>query len=184
MTSPTPQDLDNSETRRRIAEEFQNRYNQVLRWAMGKFGPGWLPSHRHELIEKEEEDRCRHTGERPKPAYTVYTVKNSIGRQRHFTVDAEGRVHECASYEEGFGSMLLEPHSTRGFTDKAGVFHHTHRYSLCWADFPLYEPKSADELVAMRERRQEKAVEKEAEANPLFADQIREQGYVPKPRRR
>jgi hypothetical protein len=79
--------------------------------------------------------------------------------------------------------MLLEPHPTAGFMHK-GQFCRTHRYSLCWADFPLYEPKSAEQLAAARGRREEKAVERSADENPLFADQIRSGDWRPekKPR--
>jgi len=55
-------------------------------------------------------------GERAIPSAVVNTCKNSVGRHRHFAVDAEGRVTEHASYQETFGSMLLKLQPIRGFT--------------------------------------------------------------------
>lgn len=50
---------------------------------------------------------------------------------------------ECSGYEEGFGSMLLEPHWARTI-EVRGQAVHPHRYSLCWAGYELYRPKSAE----------------------------------------
>src|SRR5207244_2354930 len=139
-------------------------------------GPGWLPSCRHFLTEKAEEARCRHTGERPHAAATVYTVRHEeTGAKRHFTV-ADGQAVGQASYEAGFGSMLLEPHPTQGFEHK-GRWCRTHRFSLCWAGYELYHPKTAEQLATARVKREERAVEKQAADNPLFADQIRAGEY-------
>ena len=44
-------------TRREIADRQAEEYGRCLLWALGKFGPGWTPSHRHFLVEKEEEER-------------------------------------------------------------------------------------------------------------------------------
>jgi hypothetical protein len=86
--------------------------------------------------------------------------------------------------EAGFGDMMMEPHPTKGFEHR-GQWCRIHRYSLCWGWFePGYRPKSAEQLAAAREKRQERAVEKEAEGAPLFADLIREEGYVPGKRNR
>jgi hypothetical protein len=40
----------------------------------------------------------------------------------------------------------------------------------------LYHPRSAEALAAARERREEKKVERAADANPHFADKIRAEG--------
>ncbi len=171
LAVPTQQDHDNAVTRQAIAERQMQDYCQVLLWALGAFGPGFVPSHRHFLVSKEEEERVRYTGERPTAAATVYTVKNAEGVRRHFTI-VEGQVVEHESYEAGFGSMLLEPHPTRGFEHR-GVFYRTHRYNLCFAPFVLYEPKSAEQLAALRiSRERGKAAREERrfqEENPLLA---------------
>ena len=172
MPDPTPHDIQMARIRQEIADRQAEAYGDVLAWSWGAFGPGWLPSCRHYLVSKESEEHHRKTGEAIIASATVYTVRHQDGRKRHFTVDAEGLVHECASYESGFGPMLLEEHPTRGFTDKAGVFHHYHRYSLCWADFPLYSPKSADQLAALRESRERNKAAREQkkyeQQNPLL----------------
>jgi len=169
--APTAQDYENARVRCEIAARQQAEYDACLAWASAAFGPDWRPSHRHFLAAKEEEERVRYTGERPQPAATVYTVKNVDGQARHFTV-ADGRVVEHDSYEGGFGSMLLEPHPTRGF-EHQGKFCHTHRYSLCFAPYALYAPKTAEELAALRDTRERKKTERDdarwAEKNPLFA---------------
>lgn len=168
---PTSQDRQNAAIRDAIAQKQAEEYGRCLRLATEAFGPGWRPSHRHMLISKEEEEKHRCTGEPAIPAATVYTVRNDAGDKRHFTVE-DGNVREVASYEEGFGPMLLEPHPTAGFTDQKGFFHYTHRYSLCWAGYELYHPKSAEQLAALRQSRErKKAAREEAafrEANPLF----------------
>lgn len=57
-----------------------------------------------------------------------------------------------------------------------------HRVSLCWGWFEAdYRPQIAEQLAVASEKRQVRAVEKEAEGS-LLADLIREEGYVPKRR--
>ncbi len=168
---PTDQDRENARIRQEIAERQAREYAQVLEWATTAFGPGWLPRCRHFLVEVDEEERVRYTGERPKAAATVYTVRNKAGQDRHFTVE-DGKVIEHASYQAGFGSMLLEPHPSRGFEHR-GQWCRIHRYSLCWAHYDLYAPKSAEQLAerrATRERRKQEREDKRwAEQNPLLA---------------
>src|SRR5205823_5116661 len=90
---------------------------------------------------------------------------------RHFTVE-NGRVTEHESHDAGFGPMLLEPHPTRGFWHK-GEWCRTHRYSICFAPYELYEPKTAEQLAALRLSRERKKAEREdtkwAAENPLLA---------------
>ena len=54
-----------------VSRDEDAEYVECLRWALGKFGPGWLPSHRHYLVEKEEEERVRYSGGRATAAATV-----------------------------------------------------------------------------------------------------------------
>lgn len=170
---PTAYDHEIARTRREIADRFEREYTEVLKLALGAFGPGWRPSHRHYLVEKEDEEQARRTGGRPKAAATVFTVRHvDDGRARHFTVDAQGKVTECESYEAGFGPLLLEPHPTRGFQHN-GQFCRTHRFSLCWAGYELYHPRTAEELAVLRESRERKKAERKDAAfvrdNPLLA---------------
>lgn len=83
--------------------------------------------------------------------YTVRPVET--GESRHFTVSADGKVTECQSYQSGFGPVLFEPHPTRGFTHR-GKWGAYHRYSLCWAPLERYEPRTAEQLAALRVRRE------------------------------
>src|SRR4051794_13181327 len=76
--APTDRDRENAAARAAIAARQAAEYGQVLAWALGAFGPGWEPSGRHYLVSKEAEDRCRHSGERPAVAATVFTAKNEL----------------------------------------------------------------------------------------------------------
>jgi hypothetical protein len=168
---PTEQDQANARLRQEIADRQARDYAEVLAWAEQAFGAGWLLSHRHYLLDRDEEYRARATGERPHAAATVYTVKNAEGQQRHFMVEGE-KITEHASYQEAFGPMLLEPHATRGF-EHQGQWHAIHRYSLCWSPYELYQPKTAEQLAALRANRERRKTEREekqwAEDNPLLA---------------
>jgi hypothetical protein len=68
--------------------------------------------------------------------------------------------------------MLLEPHETAGFMHN-GVFCRTHKFSLCWAPFDLYHPKTAEQLAELRVSREQKKAERELQRwiddNPLLA---------------
>ena len=144
----------------------------MLLWAMEKFGPGWLPNGRHYLLDKEDEDRCRRTGERPVAAATVFTVRNADGQKRHLTVK-DDVVTECSGYEEAFGPMLLERHPTM-LIEVRGEKVHPLRYSLCWAPIETYQPRSAEQLAAARIRRERNKAEREQKKYerdyPLFAE--------------
>jgi hypothetical protein len=170
---PTEQDRQNAAIRQAIADRQQADYNRVLRLAMGKFGPGWVPSGRHFLVEKVEEDRARREGGPVQAAATVFTVKHEeTGEKRHFTVGEDGKVTEVGNYEEGFGAMLTEPDPVRGF-EHGGKWCPYHRYSLCWAPYELYHPRSAEQLASLRASRERGKTEREekewAAENPLLA---------------
>jgi hypothetical protein len=158
--------------REEIAARQRAEYDACLELARRAFGPGWEPSHRHFLQDRDEEDRCRRTRERPRAAATVYTVKNAAGEQRHFTVSGDGKVTECESYQAGFGPMLFEPHPTRTI-ELGGRTVRPHRYSLCWSGYELYHPKTAEQLASLRAGRErgraERAAKKWAEDHPLLA---------------
>lgn len=181
-SEPTAQDRLNAAVRAEIAARFQFEYDQCLGWAEALFGRGWTPAYRHYLVDKDDEERCRRSGERPPAAATVYTVRNAAGDKRHFTLTDE-RPIETIGYQEGFGDMLYEPHPTRGF-EHQGKRVAYQRYSLCFAPYHDYHPKSAEQLAAARVRREARAVDRLAEANPLFEDQIKAEQARPERRRR
>lgn len=182
MTAPTPQDEHNAAIRAEISARFRRDWDECAAHAERLFGPGWRPSHRHFLVDKDAEEVARRTGTRPVAAATVYTVRRGDER-RHFML-RDGEPVEVESKEAGFGDMLYEPHPTQGFTDQTGQFHHFHRYSLCWSGYEIYEPRTAAQLAEARARREERAVEALAEAQPLFADEIRETQAKAEPRAR
>jgi hypothetical protein len=186
MAEPTELEKANAAYRDAVSARQRAEYQQVLAWADRIMGPGWLPVGRHYLLDKEDEDRCRKTGERPVAAATCYTVTNGASK-RHFVV-REGQLVEVSGYEEGFGPMLLEPHPSMRI-EVRGQMVAPHRYSLCWAPIELYRPQTADQLAAgratrerMREEREEAAFREEA---PLFhAAGIKRQDVEPEGRRR
>ncbi|SRR5579883_834065 len=180
---PSSQDIENARIRAEVAARFQQEFDQCAARAEQLFGPGYEPSHRHFLLDKEDEDRCRRTGERPKPAATVYTVRyTETGLRRHFMLH-DGKPLEVGGYASAFGEMLNEKHPTMRI-EVSGEMVAPHRYSLCWAPIETYKPKTALQLAEARARRQLAAVGKEALANPLFAEQILAEGYQPPQRKR
>jgi hypothetical protein len=120
----------------RFREQPAGEYAQLLAWAEQAFGPGWRPSHRHYLVEADEEDRMRVTGKEPPIAAALYTVRNAARKQRHFTVE-DGRIVEHAGYKEAFGPLLLEPHPTRGVR-RDGKWCPVRRYNLCSSPYDRF----------------------------------------------
>jgi hypothetical protein len=167
----TAGDLENQRIRDEIAARQAEAYHLVLAWPHKAFGDGWLPSCRHELVDKTEEEACRRTEARHRAAFTVYTVRKGDER-RHFTVGEDGAIVEHASSEEGFGEHLLEPHPTQRI-EVRGQLVAPHHYSLLWAGYELYEPRSAEDLAVLRASRdrlkKERELEKWKRDHPLLA---------------
>jgi hypothetical protein len=175
MTEPTAQDIDNAAVRADIAARFQQAWDECAAHAAQLFGHDFEPSCRHYLTDKEDEATCRRTGARPTPAATVYTVRHrETGDKRHFVL-RDGVPATVESMEAGFGPMLDERHPTVRI-EVGGKSVAPHRYSLNWAGYETYRPKTAVQLAAARERREDKKVERAAEAMPLFAEQILAEG--------
>lgn len=187
--TPTHQDIENARRRRAIADRFRAEYERAEQVAVALFGPGWKPVGRHDLIGHAEAERCRRTGERLTPAASVFTADKD-GTSRHFML-VGGQPREVAGYEDGFGTMLTEPDTERTI-DVRGQTVHPHRYGLYWSGYdPDYNPKTAEQLAAARDRREQKAAAREQEeietlaAGSLFPDWVREQAaQQKKPRNR
>lgn len=176
---PTEQDVRNAELRQAIADRFPSEFIVARELAEKAFGGGWVPVGRHFLVTHDEEERARKEGSRMQPAAEVFTAERD-GVKRHFTLK-DGVLVECGSYQEGFGDLLFEPDPVRGF-EKGGVFVQVHKHSLYWSGYePWYRPRTAEQLVAARGRRQQKALDQECDGN-LFADAIRAEGYLPRRR--
>lgn len=182
MTEPTEQDLANAALRRTIADRFKAQFERARELVESVLGPGWEPTGRHYLVTHDEEERARRVGGTMTPAAGVFTAEKD-GERRQVLVIGTDKC-ECSSYQEGFGAMLTEPDLARTI-EVRGQMVHPHKHSLYWAGYETgYAPRTAEQLAAARVKREEKAVEKEAAENPLFADQIRAEGYVPRGRRR
>jgi hypothetical protein len=169
---PTARDLQNAAARDAIARKQNEEYAHILRWALGKFGPGWLPNGRHYPLTHDEEERSRKEGTPAVASATVYTARHEeTGDKRHFTVAEDGRVTEVSGYKEAFGPMLQEPDTSRTIEVK-GQQVHPHRYSLCWAPSELYHPRSAEALAKTRQTREQNKAAKEEQqwrdSAPLF----------------
>jgi hypothetical protein len=185
--TPTYQDIENARRRRAIADRFRSEYERAEQVAVSLFGPGWKPVGRHDLIDHAEADRCRRTGERPTPEASVFTADKD-GTHRHFML-VGGQPREVAGYEDGFGAMLTEPDTGRTI-DVRGQSVHPHRYGLYWSGYePDYRPKTAEQLASARDRREQKAADKERQeiealaAGTLFPEWILEQAAASKPKR-
>jgi hypothetical protein len=177
VTEPTFQDTENARRRQEIADRFRAQYEEARALAEKVLGPGWEPTGFHTLVEKDEEDRAHRTNTKPVPSAKVITVMKD-GVKRHFRVET---MTECETPEAGFGEMLMEPHPTKGFEHR-GQWCRIHRYSLCWGWYePDYAPKSAEQLAAAREKREDKAEAKwqkevdKAANSSLFPEWVREQ---------
>lgn len=172
MTQPTPLDIENARRRQEIADKFRREFEEAQALAEQVLGPGWEPHGRHDIIENEEADAARAQDRKPVPVATVISARKGP-EERHFIV-TEGVATECGRYDESFAKMLEEMHPTKS------IFKH----QVHWSGFEKgYAPRSAESLAKARTKRQERAVEKEADGS-LFADVIREEGYVPKRRAR
>ncbi len=185
---PTDQDIDNARARQQIAARQAEEYAEAEHVALEALGPGWTPWMKLSLIDSDH----RRTGN-TEPVATAYKVYRGDERLTEHSAYLrrmpDGQVLHAASYEPLFGELIHEKHPTRT-VEVRGQPVPVGRYELCWSALELYEPKSAEELAALRvtrERNAEKrAVAQAIGANPLFAEQIRSGAWRPekKPRGR
>jgi hypothetical protein len=168
---PTRQELHNARIRRRVAARQAEEYAEVEQLALEALGPGWTPWMKLSLIDSDS----RRTGN-AQPAATVYKVCRSDHRLSANSVYIrrmpDGQVLHADSYQPLFGDILQAPHPTRTI-EVRGQKVPSPRYHLYWSALELYAPRSAEQLAAARLKRQARAIAKDAQDNPLFADQIR-----------
>jgi hypothetical protein len=168
---PTPQDIENARVRRQIADRQAEEYAEAERLALEALGPGWIPWMKLTLIDSDH-----HRTGNTEPAATAYKVCRGENRLTENSVYLrrmpDGQVVYADRYEPLFGELLQEPHPTRTL-EVRGQQVPCPRYSLCWSALERYEPRSAEQLAAARVKRQQRAIEKEAQEHPLFAEQIR-----------
>lgn len=169
--SPTLRDIQNARVRAAIAARQAEEYAEAERLALAALGSGWTPWMKLTLIDSDH----RRTGN-TEPAATAYKVYQGEKRLSEHAVYLrrmpDGQIMHADRYEPLFGGLLHEPHPTRTL-EVRGKQVPCLRYSLCWSALELYEPRSAEQLAVARAKRAQRAVEKEAQANPLFAEQIR-----------
>jgi hypothetical protein len=178
---PTSQEISNARVRLQIAARQAGEYAEVKHLALAALGPGWTPWMKLSLIDSDH----RRTGntEPTATAYKVYRGKkrlteNSVYLRRM----PDGQIRQADSYEPLFGDLLQEPHPTRAM-EVRGEQVPCPGYELCWSALDRYAPRSAEQLASARVKREERAIEKDAEANPLFADQVRSGQWRPEKRR-
>lgn len=180
--SPNSQEIENARIRQKIADRQAEEYAEAERLALEALGPGWNPWMKLSLIDSDH----HRTGDSD-PASTAYKVYRGEKRLTENSVYLrrmpDGHIMHADSYEPLFGELLHEPHPTRTIQVR-GQQVPCPRYELCWSALELYEPRSAEQLAAARVKREHRAIENEAQKNPLFAEQIRTGDWRPEKRRR
>ncbi len=168
---PTEQDRQNAAIRRVIADRQAAEYDEAQALADAALGPGYTPWMRLSLIDSDHH-RTRNTT----PVATAFKVcrgeqrlsENSVYLRRM----PDGQVRRADSYEPLFGELLHEPHPTRRLEIR-GELVPAPRWTLVWSALERYQPRTAEELAALRESRERKKAEREAkrwqEENPLWA---------------
>jgi hypothetical protein len=176
---PTPQDERNAAIRAEIAPRQNAQFDEALADAV--LGPGWQPWMKLSLIDSDH----RRTGDTT-PVATVYKIYRGEQRLTENSVYVcrfpDGTVRHADNYEELFGELLTEKHPTKTVEVKSQQVP-VGRWELCWSALERYAPRSASSLAAARVKREEKAVNKLADENPLFQDEIRAGEMQPDKRR-
>ena len=180
--SPTHQETENARIRQGIADRQAEEYADAERLALEALGPGWTPWMKLSLLDSDY-----HRTGNTQPVATAYKVYRGEKRLSEHAVYLrrmpDGQVRQADSYEPLFGELLHEPHPTRTL-EVRGRHVPCPRYSLCWSALDLYEPRSAEQLAAARAKREQRATERKAEENPLFAEQIRSGEWRPEKQRK
>ena len=178
MTQPTELDRQNAATRQAIAERQNAVYAEAQQLALEALGPGYQPWMKLSLLDSDH----RRTGDTT-PAAVVYKVYRGDKRLSENAVFIrrvpDGTIRHADTYEPLFGDLLNELHPARTI-EIGGQQVPVGRWELCWSALELYSPRSADELAAARQRREAKAVEREASAMPLFSETILAEGPIQK----
>jgi hypothetical protein len=179
---PTFQEMENARVRHEIADRQAEEFAEAEQLALKALGPGWTPWMKLSLIDSDH----RHTGntETAATAYKVYRgekrlTENSVYVRRF----PDGTMRHADNYDELFGDLLTEKHPTRTVEVKSQQVP-VGRYELVWGALELYKPRSPEQLAAGRVKRQQRAIEEDAQENPLFAEQIRAGEWRPEKRRR
>jgi hypothetical protein len=180
--NPTSQEIENARVRRQIADRQAQEYAEVEQLALEALGPGWTPWMKIILLDSDH----RRTGN-TQPAATAYKVYRGAATSENASYlrrMPDGQIMHADTYEPLFGELLKEPHPTRTIEVRGEQVPCPH-YTVYWSAVERYAPRSAEQLATARGKREQRAVEKDTQANPLFAEQIRAGEWRPekKPRR-
>jgi hypothetical protein len=159
-------DTSGIEARARVARESRERMAEAVRAC----GPG-ATAYGVQVIE----DR---TG--VEPIRRVYCCRRPEHKGWQPTVEVDPRdpanampPGPWASGQDAFGFVIA-----KDFGDlKAGQVCRVSRYRTSLGQIEVYDPASEEELAEARAKREAKAVEREAEALPLFAGQVKAEGF-------
>jgi len=168
---PTERDRENAAIRQAIADRQAAEFAEAQALADATLGPGWHPWMRLTPIDSDHH-RTGNT-QAIATAYRVHRGEQRLSENSTFLSRMpDGQVMRADNYEALFGDLLHEPHPTRRFEVK-GKTVAAPRWTLCWSALERYEPKSAEELAALRVARERGKAERQErkwrEENPLLA---------------
>ncbi len=181
MTQPTSLDIANAENRAQIASKALRTYQEAQAISREALGRGYRPWMRITVVPGDY-----HTGNSTPVAvaYKMYCGERKTSDNSMFVRRMpDGTAKAAKTYEELFGELLTELDPVRTIEIKGQVIHPC-RYCVTWGAVGLYEPQSAEKLAAARAVREKNAVQREAEAAPLFSHIIQEEGFVKNKRKR
>jgi hypothetical protein len=168
---PTDRDRENARRRQQIAARQAEEYAEAEQLALEALGPGWTPWMKLSLLDSDY-PRTGNT-EPVATAYKVYRGEKRLSENAVYLRRLpDGQIHQAPRYEPLFGELLHEPHPARTIAVQ-GQQVPCPRYSLCWSTLERYEPRSAEQLAALRVRRERNKAEREekkwAAEHPLLA---------------
>lgn len=168
---PTDRDRENARVRQQIADRQAQEYAEAQRLALAALGPGWKPWMKLLVLDSD----YHRTGP-TEPVATVFKVYQGDKRLSENAVYLrqlpDGSIRQARAYEPLLGDLLQEMHPTRTL-ELHGQWVPCPRYSICWSALEHYQPRSAEELAALRASRErnqaQRAREQWVRDNPLLA---------------
>jgi hypothetical protein len=172
---PTDKDRENFARRRVIATRQQAQLDQAARLAR-TLGVGWVPSMKLSLFLAGD---CNKPTGPDDPAPVPVTVAYRVGRWvmgehlvRFVRELPDGQVLASERYDDVFQGMLEEKDPERRMEIR-GQKVPCKRFQLYWSSLDVMEPRTAEELAALRASREQgkarRAEKKWAADNPLLA---------------
>jgi hypothetical protein len=147
---PTEREVENARVWKEVADRQAAEWAEAKALAREALGPGWTPWMKVSLVGPG--------GKKLAVAFKVYRGKRRLSEHARFVGRVGGEARSAGTAEELFA-------------DKEG--------SAYWSPLRLYKPRTAAQLARARVRRERARRAKEAEDNPLFADQVRSGAWRP-----